>query len=113
MHLRLVFSMVYGFNSKFHVEALLFLYEELHIFSQKHKGLHVFTQTTNIIGAKLKYARCLSADTICSHKPKFFPSGESSKGTMVKFEGYKNRKYTTFAANGCSLKFLGNRRLLI
>lgn len=71
---RLVFSLVYGFNSNFLVQALWLLPEEPHIFYYLLCQLWKLTTTWKYIdrqqtsfGVKLKYARYLSADIVCSN----------------------------------------------
>lgn len=71
---RLVFSLVYGFNSNFLVQTLWLLPEEPHIFYYLLCQLWKLTTTWKYIdrqqtsfGVKLKYARYLSADIVCSN----------------------------------------------
>lgn len=71
---RLVFCLVYGFNSNFLVQALWLLPEEPHIFYYLLCQLWKLTTTWKYIdrqqtsfGVKLKYARYLSADIVCSN----------------------------------------------
>lgn len=71
---RLVFSLVYGFNSNFLVQTLWLLPEEPHIFYYLLCQLWKLTTTWKCIdrqqtsfGVKLKYARYLSADIVCSN----------------------------------------------
>ena len=95
---KFLIPMDYAFNLKFHEETLLLMSGEIHTFIVSSQficiimlaatGKYIDRRQTSF-GEKLKYARYLSADSMCSHWPK--SRVESSKAKMAKFEDYKSK----------------------
>ena len=86
------------YQFEIHEETLLLMSGEMHTFIVSSQficiimlaatGKYIDRRQTSF-GGKLKYARYLSADSMCSHWPK--SRVESSREKMAKFEDYKSK----------------------